>query len=185
MDELRKECWNNALNAFGTAYIFRKKAEKYKKLTSRLKFFGIAVPLTVGATAIGYGFNSEILKMSVILALPLTIIQLIVSLNAIINQWDNELSYSYESASENLVIALGYETIAKNPPKKSDLIVEMQVLKTKQESRDMQDDKHSISERDERMGMRYALRNYQRPCAGCGIVPESMIATECNICGNF
>lgn len=84
MDELRKDCWNNALHVFGTAYIFRGKAEKYKKLTSKLKFFGIAVPLTVGASATGFGIDSPILKWIVIIAAPLMIIQLVMSLSAVI-----------------------------------------------------------------------------------------------------
>ena len=186
MEELRKDCWNNALHAFGTAYIFRKKAEKYKKRTSILKFFGIAVPLTIGATASGYGLDSEILKWVIVVAVPLTIIQLIISVAAAVQKWDDELSYSYESASENLEIALKHESFAKYPPnEKSTLEGEMQILKTKQESRDKQDDKHSITEKEERMGMRYALRNYNRPCVTCGKVPTSMTPTSCNICGNF
>lgn len=58
-------------------------------------------------------------------------------------------------------------------------------LKTKQDARDIQDEKHSISEADEKRGMRYALRNYQRTCVSCGQVPTSMTSTSCNICGNF
>ena len=186
MDELRKDCWTKALHAFGTAYIFRIKAEKYKKLTSRLNFFGIAVPLTIGATASGYGFNSDILKWVIVLAAPLTVIQLIFSVAAVVRKWDDELSYSYESASENLEIALRYENLAKYPPSiKSTLENEISKLFIKQEARDKQDDKHSITEKDEKMGMRYALRNYQRKCSSCGDIPTSMTPTSCNICGNF
>lgn len=186
MDELRKDCWNNALHAFGTAYIFRGKAEKYKKLTSKLKFFGIAVPLTVGASATGFGIDSPILKWIVFIAAPLMIIQLVMSLSAVIYKWDEELAYSYESSSDNLSIAYKYENLAKYPPAvKENLENEMVKLKTKQDARDIQDEKHSISEADERKGMRYALRNFQRTCVSCGQVPTSMTSTKCNICGNF
>lgn len=187
MDELRKDCWNNAFHAFGTAYIFRIKAEKFKKYTSKLKFFGIAVPLTIGTTASGYGFDSKFLKLAIIISAPLTIIQLIVSVLATVNKWDEELSYSFESAAENSEIALRYENLAKYPPNNNKVLLEgeMAILKTKQESRDKQDDKHSITEKDERKGMRYSLKYYQRTCTGCGQIITSMKPSSCNICGNF
>lgn len=186
MKELRKDCWNNALHTFGTAYIFRKKAEKYKRLISSLKFFGIAVPLTIGATASGYGLDSEILKWVIFAAAPLTILQLIVSLLALVRKWDDELSYSYESASEHSEISIQYENLAKYPPNvKSVFQDKIGKLETQQKSRDKQDDKHSIIEKEERMGMRYALRKYQRNCAACGETPTSMTPTSCNVCGKF
>lgn len=186
MDNLRKDCWDNALHAFGTSYIFRTKAEKYKKLISSLKFFGLAVPVTVGLVALAYGYNSDLLKWTIFIATPLTIIQFFISLIATIKHWDSELSYSYESASENIEIAMRYESLAKYPPKVKDSFEkEIEILKTLQSSRDKQDDKHSVTEKDERKGMRYALRNYRRECSSCGKVPTSMIPSYCNVCGNF
>lgn len=186
MDELRKDCWDFALHAFGTAYIFRNRAVKYQKRTSLLKFFGIAVPLAVGATATGYGIHSEFLQLVLVIAAPLITVQLIISTIAVVYKWDEELAYSFESSSENSQISLRYEDLAKYPPSTTgELAKEMEVLKTMQSGRDNQDNKHKFTEKEERMGMRYALRNYKRACVGCGKVPTSMDPAECNICGNF
>ena len=63
-EKLRITCWNNATNAFGMAYIFDKKAQRHGFYTNMLKVLGIIVPVTVGATATGYGLDSNFLKLS-------------------------------------------------------------------------------------------------------------------------
>lgn len=35
------------------------------------------------------------------------------------------------------------------------------------------------------MGMRFALREFQRECVGCKITPLSMEYSECTVCGKF
>ena len=75
-EKLRTTCWNNATTAFGMAYIFDKKAQRQGFYTNMLKVLGIVVPVTVGATATGYGIDSTLLKGVVTIAIPLMIIQL-------------------------------------------------------------------------------------------------------------
>ena len=75
INKLRQYCWDNSLQTFGTSYIFSKRAYHFERLISSLKIFGIIVPIAVGATAIGYGFNSDILKYSIAISIPLTIIE--------------------------------------------------------------------------------------------------------------
>jgi rRNA maturation endonuclease Nob1 len=36
-----------------------------------------------------------------------------------------------------------------------------------------------------RMGMRYALREFQKECVGCSETPTSMEKSNCNVCGKF
>lgn len=184
--KLRQDCWDNSLQSFGKSYIFSKRADHFGHLISSLKVFGIIVPVAVGATASGYGFNSEILKYTIAISIPLSIIQLIISVFAVVNKWDDNLSYSFESVIDHNVLSDEFKKLGKLPPE--DFITfshEFEILETRLKSRIGQDSKFNIKERELRMGMRYALREFQRPCVGCKIVPLSMESTSCDVCGKF
>jgi mobilome CxxCx(11)CxxC protein len=183
---LRQDCWNESLQSFGKAYIFDKRAQRYSFYINLLKVFGIVVPVTVGATAIGYGFDSVLLKYSIALAIPLTIAQLIFSVCAIVYKWDDELSYSYEASQELSTLSDKFKRLAKTPPDDfKDFEHEFEILNTIIKTRNQQSSKHNLREWELRMGMRYSLREYQRKCAGCGEIPKSMEPTKCDVCGNF
>lgn len=184
--KIRLECKEKSFHALATTYIFREKVKKYSKFTSSLKFLGIGVPIAVGATAFGYGFNSDILKWALIFTTPLAIAQAIISGLAIVKKWDDELSYSYESASANASISEQYDKLAKRPPEnEEELKIEYEKINILCKSRDEQDDKHNITDKEERKGMRFALRQTNNKCIKCGEIPTSMKPTKCEVCGNF
>jgi len=188
IEQLRSECWDLALYAFGTSYIFSERALKLKKNIGCINYFGIVVPLTIGGVAIGYGVNSKLLVILIPIAAFLSVIQLIVFTWAIIKKWDEELSYSYESATANKLLADEFECLAKydhNTEESLSFFSKYQFLKAKNQSREEQDSKHSIIGHELRKGMRYALRNYKRECTGCKNIPISMKSTNCDVCGNF
>lgn len=185
-EKLRTSCWNNAITAFGTAYIFDKKAQRHGFYTNILKVFGIVVPVAVGATALGYGFNSVILKAIIALAIPLSIIQLIFSVFAVVHKWDDELAYSYEASQDLSLISDSFKKLGNLPPASfKELNDKYEILNTRLKARKQQNSKHKIREWELRMGMRYALREFQRKCVGCGEIPVSMKSTNCPVCGNF
>jgi hypothetical protein len=43
----RQQCWNRALEACGTWYIFQRRAKKLRSLRRVLTFFGILVPALI------------------------------------------------------------------------------------------------------------------------------------------
>src|SRR5690606_29624111 len=86
-ENLRKEAWDKAIHSFGKSYIFGKRAVFYNRWIRFLTILGIIVPVTIGATASGYGFDSEILKQTISISIPLTIFQLIISVFSIVNSW--------------------------------------------------------------------------------------------------
>jgi mobilome CxxCx(11)CxxC protein len=186
IEKMKFECWDNALHSLGTAYIYEQRSKDYKKKISRLKISSLIIPCFVGLVALGYGFNSNFLLYAIYIAIPLSIIQLLISVPANINNWDGELSYSYESNTDNSILSNNFDTLASRPPlDNNDFHHRIEVLKAKLASRETQDIKHPISEDEKRMGMRYALRYFQRECVGCKTVPVSMESTKCDVCGNF
>ena len=185
-NKLRTICWNNAITAFGTAYIFDKKAQRQSFYTNLLKVFGIIVPVTVGATALGYGLNSNILKLVIGLAIPLSIFQLIFSVFAVVHKWDDELAYSYEASQDLSLLSDSFRKLGNLPPENyKELDEKFEILNTRLKARTQQNSKHNIKEWELRMGMRYALREFQRPCVGCKKIPLSMESTDCDVCGKF
>jgi mobilome CxxCx(11)CxxC protein len=185
-DQLSIDAWNDSFHTFGKGYIFDKRAEKFSKYVNLLKVFGIVAPVAVGATAIGYGFNSTILKYMVVFAIPISIIQLMFSVLAVIFRWDEQLAYSYEASQDYNNLSSSFKKLAKFPPTEiAEFENRLELLKAKYQARSEQDAKHSVKEWELRKGMRYALREFQRKCVACNNVPTSMESTDCNVCGKF
>lgn len=186
IDKLRQECWNGALHTFGKSYIFVNRLKKYGQWINLLKASGIVVPAAIGGTALAYGYNSEYLALSISIAIPLTIAQLIISVFAVVFKWDDEFAYSIEASQHYSVLADNFKMLGQFPPNSfAELEKEYNVENTKLKSRIEQDSKHNLKEWELRKGMRYALREFKRECYGCGKVPKSLQSTDCDICGRF
>ena len=145
--KLRQECWNNALHTFGKAYIFSKRSRRYGFLVNLLKVFGIIVPVAVGATALGYGFQSSVLQNVIALAIPLSIVQLLISVFAVTFKWDDELAYSYEASTDHNNLSEEFKVLGNIPPDDfQKLFDEAKTANTKLRLRGEQDSKHNIHE---------------------------------------
>jgi mobilome CxxCx(11)CxxC protein len=185
IDKIRIESWDNSFHTFGTAYIFNKRAVRYSAFVTWLKVFGIVVPVVVGATVTGYGLDSDFLKWLIAIAIPLSIIQLVFSVLAVIYKWDEELAYSYEASKDHNFLSQEFKSLANIPIANDDLKSRFDILVTKLQSREEQDSKHNIMEWENRMGMKFALRQFKRECVGCHVTPVSMESTACDICGKY
>jgi mobilome CxxCx(11)CxxC protein len=185
-NKLRNACWDKSFHSFALGYIFDKKAQRYGFFVNMLKVFGIIVPTAIGATAIGYGLEAEILKYMIVVAIPLTISQLIFSVVAVTNKWDDKLAYAYEASQDLNLMYDDFKKLGNLPPKDfQELNEKYELLNTRYKSRAQQNSKQNIKEWEQRMGMRFALRETQKECVGCHVVPVSMESTECNVCGKF
>lgn len=185
-NKIRKKCWDRALHSFGKAYLFDKRVLKYSRYVNLLKVFGIVTPIAIGATALGYGFNASILKYVITIAIPISVVQLIFSVFAVVFKWDDELSYSLEASQDYNYISISFKKLGSLPPDSNEeLEKKFDVLKERHQARSQQDAKHRIKEWELRKGMRYALREFQKECTGCNTVPKSMKSTDCPVCGNF
>jgi mobilome CxxCx(11)CxxC protein len=185
-DNLRQDCWNDALHSFGTAYIYSKRSKKIGNLLKANNFLGIIVPVVIGGIVTSYNVSTDALGVILIIAAPISVLQLILSLLSLTNKWDDSYSYYLESTNDNGQLSNDYNNLGKYPPdNKNDLKFKKDSINVKYQIRNTSDTKYPLSDKERREGMRYSLRNFQRTCAGCNIMPIDMESTNCGVCGNF
>jgi mobilome CxxCx(11)CxxC protein len=185
-DKLRVETHHSSYNCTANGYIFEKRAERYKWRVTLIKALGIIVPAAVGITVLGYGIENDLLKKMTILAVPVTVIQFLISLWAIIYKWDDELAYAYEAIQSYEPLQKKFHDLANYPPTDfNSLKKEFDVIYKELSFRSQQDTSHSIRNWEKRMGMRYSLREHQTKCVECKDVPRSLKSTKCDVCGKY
>jgi mobilome CxxCx(11)CxxC protein len=185
-EKLRREIHNKSYDCDANRYIFEKRAERLKKRVTLIKALGALVPVIVGLTALGYGANNVFVKNLIVIAIPISILQFIISFWAIIYKWDDELSYSYEAIQAYNPLFTRYHNLAAYPPKSfKDLKGEFDLIDRELTLRVQQDTSHNIKNWERRMGMRYSLREHQCKCVGCNIIPLSLESTGCDVCGKY
>ncbi|OPY11275.1 MAG: hypothetical protein A4E69_02924 [Syntrophus sp. PtaB.Bin138] len=183
-NEKRRLCADAALKCHGTAYIFERRASSIRRRIKLLSFLGIAVPASVGAIIGAYSFDAEILRLILGVAAAIATIQLLLTIWSIVSGWNQSLAYYLESKSVNYRLSGQYERLSTSTTlSANDFDLEYRVLEREGDIRANLDNQHDISDKEKRMGMRYGLRRFQRPCAGCNLVPTTMKATNCGICG--
>ncbi|WP_159083457.1 mobilome CxxCx(11)CxxC protein [Streptomyces sp. P3] len=183
-DEYRRKCWDAALHAYGTGYIFQKRAERLKRKTDVLTWIGFVVPLLIGATVGTFG---QYKYWNVVLAVATAVaaLQLAMSLWSLVKRWTEELSYSSASATVNESLASRFAALGEDPPGLPTLRTQFEKLSIEDTARRDRDNERGVTEKERRMGMRAGLRKYQRPCAACHQVPTTMEPSGCGVCGQF
>ncbi len=177
---------NSALNCYGTAYIFEQRVLPLRIATKILSFSSLVGPLVIGALVIAVGTKGAIVGWALVLVIILSIIQIVVSLWAHVADWQNKLALYEDSKVENYMLASEFKDLADNTLlSDSKWRTKSEVLESKGEYRKINDLKRSITEEEKRMGMRYALRFYMRPCTGCNEVPKTIESSNCPVCGQF
>jgi mobilome CxxCx(11)CxxC protein len=105
--------------------------------------------------------------------------QLILTAWSLINRWQDRHAYALASMVDNYKIAQKYEHLGKNPPGDlKEFKFRQELLNAESSTRDTLDYQQGLSEKERRRGMRVALRQYQRACAGCREVPKSLKPTD-------
>lgn len=185
-DEQRNDCWDKAIHAFGTAYIFEQRYNNARKKLRRLSFLGIAVPASVGGIVVAFfGFDQlkPFLGWLIVLAALLSTIQLVFTVWSLVAKWEDQAVYGAESSVDNYEISRLYADLGKNNP--ADFDPKYQQLDLRNNIRSAEDGKKEITETEKRMGMKAALRKYQRACIKCQQVPFDLTSTNCPVCGNY
>lgn len=179
-----RRCRENAVHTFATSHIFEKRAEILKRRLLWVNYVGLAVPLLVGSVALSFDVDSwNTIK---IVAGAILLPQVLINLFSIVGGWVNDLPHANTSAIENDSLSTRFNALATSPPTKlSDLRQAVEKLEIEDEARRKQDTPQNIKPAEKRMGMRYALRKFERPCACCKLIPTSMKPTDCDVCGNF
>ncbi|WP_047707035.1 mobilome CxxCx(11)CxxC protein [Plesiomonas sp. ZOR0011] len=96
--EITREIAHIQFLSYGTIQIFEKRANTLRTLRSWLTFLGIVLPVTVGGVFISFGQSQDLMKVIVLVASVIGILQLILSTWALVAGWDS----SYESAIKSV-----------------------------------------------------------------------------------
>ena len=186
LDAIREQCRTNALYAFGTAYIFEQRAHYLRRRLRLITFLGIAVPAVGGASVLALGAASHAATVLISVLAVLGIAQFVVSIWAVICDWQGEYTYALESCNANMEQYSKYDSLGKDPPSTAnEAKAEFRLIEALAQCRDELDMKSGMTDQEKRMGMRAALRQLQKACAGCEKIPTSMVPTDCSVCGRF
>jgi mobilome CxxCx(11)CxxC protein len=185
-DAIRQDCWTKAIHSFGTSQIFVNRMASTKNKLRLVAFLGIVVPVAVGGVVTAFGTNFKYLEVVLLVASTVGLFQLILSVWALVAKWEDRLGFAIDSMNENARLAESFKSLGQNPPSlERDLERDYAVLNAHYETRQLLDNRECLTEKEKRFGMRAALRQFQKACAGCKKVPVSLEPTICDVCGNF
>lgn len=180
-----QQAWRAAYDAFATGYMFEQRRITLGKRLRLNNFVHLVVPLAVGASALAFGVVAATWEVVIWIAGVLGVAQVIVSLWALNERWEERLAHASESASANHDLARRFRTLAENPPEIAEFARRLDILMAENQQREQADYKQDLTDAEKRAGHRATLRQFRKQCSGCGKVPTSMTATSCDICGNF
>jgi len=181
-----QDCWNRACDCFATAKIFEKRALEYRKKLNWLSYLGIGVPAVFGGMALAWGkgvLDNRIVMFVIAIA---GIVQIAMSVAALIHHWAEEHAYSNRSASTNFQLSDEFKILAPqsvSPP--PNFQHDLDKLLTRDRSQTTLDNEKHVTDQEKSRGHRHALRQFQRTCAVCNQKPTDMNPTNCKTCGDF
>lgn len=179
------DVWTSTVHAFGTGYIFEQRANRLRLRLQILNFVSFVVPVMVGGLVLTYGTKLAQLPAVVSVMGAVGLVQVVVSLWALVAGWVETYGYALRSMEANNALAREYEILVNSAFGASEMSSRFVVLRGQDKVRQAEDGNQGVTEREKRLGMRAALRRYQKPCAGCHKVPVDMKSTACGVCGDF
>ena len=184
--ELRRKCSDNALQSYGKAYIFEQRNHLFHFRLTMLKWLGIAVPLLVYGIICSFKLSSAWQTGIIAVASVVSTALLVLSAWAMAANWDEQYSKSLQSQLDFIELAKLYRELGTST------LFSVQAYRAEVARFDSIFDRADrlamelrISDNEKRMGMRAALREFQRACVGCKVVPTDINSTNCDVCGNF
>ena len=185
IENIRKECHENKFHCYGKSYVYGERVNIYERRLRIINFIGIIVPLMFGGFALTYGVSS-INETAIYIGGGILFVQLFFSAFALVFKWDDELAYSLEATRDHNLLSQDFKTLGQFPPATLDEIINRyNILNEKLKSRNEQDVKHDLSDKERIKGMRWSLREYKRACVSCGKIPYSIEKTDCPVCGKY
>ncbi len=184
IEQLKKECADCRFHSFGTAKLFERRAKMYKKNRNLITFLGLVVPLIIGATVLSFSAESEIFKTIMVpIAGFLTILQLVVSLWALVSRWDEKNDYAVSAIKSNIRLSTEFNRLCNSEERV--INNEISNLRIEYNRINQEDTAHGVTEKEIRWGMKKALMHYKLNCATCSQKAVSMKPSKCDTCGNF
>ncbi|MEX2375003.1 MAG: mobilome CxxCx(11)CxxC protein [Dehalococcoidia bacterium] len=179
---LRQQAWKGAIDCFGTAHIFERRARRLKYATRALDFGAVGVPAVVGALALADWLTGWVLAAATLLLL----LQLTLAVWSATASWTERLGFCSQSAADNSHLSRRYRRLAEAPPRDTnELRRELELIHVEYDYRSRSDEQQHVTERERKRGHRAGLRQFGRACHACGRVPGDMTSTDCGVCGQF
>ena len=183
-NKMRSECWDKAMQAFGTSYIYQKRTKRLNFWLTWSKTTGFVLPVLLGGMVANYYEHKDIMDFSLLVVTPVAVAQLVFSAILTAQNVDANLTKYISLSTKNLMLSVDFKELGNYPPSTvEDLRTKFTTLVERERS--LTEDDIDLTDKENRKGMRYGLREFQRPCAGCKNVPSSMSGTKCDVCGNF
>lgn len=180
------EAGQRALFCFGTAKIVENRMKRLKLANRIIKFLGLFIPLIIGGIVLSFGSCSTLQPMFTPILGALALVQLVLSLWALVANWDQMIIDYSESKTKNLYLCDVLIDIYRNytdDETKYDSIYKEFILRDTQQ-RDNDNKNFNFSDKEKRLGMRYGLWLYQWPCAECNKIPNLRKPDKkCSVCG--
>lgn len=184
MSTFQELCLNKELDSYGTSRVFKQRMDKLFFKRNLVTYLGVAVPALVGASALAFG--TKVFEFLVYPAGVAVVIQLGVSLWAIVAQWDGKFAYAVNAMQANLRICQSWKSLRANPPpNQQDAQDAFDLLSAEDGRQEAADLTQNIKDSEIRYGMRMSLYQYRVACAVCKLVPENPKPTDCHTCGKF
>ena len=182
-ETLLKLCREKEFHAYGTSRIFERRAERYGNGRTWITYFGIVIPLLVGATAMAFGADSSLFPGLLYFAGFLAIIQLAISVWSVVARWDERHGQALESSRANTRLYNLWKKLGEHPTSQlSERVEEARSIDHDQEQRDLAS---GITDKEKRFAMHEALFYFRKPCPTCKVIPQSKKPSECDMCGNY
>ncbi|MEV6527929.1 mobilome CxxCx(11)CxxC protein [Longispora sp. NPDC051575] len=180
-----EKCRDNAIHTFGTSIIFQRRARRIKLKLQLQTYFGILLPLITGGIVLSFGTTGAFLPLLIsafgVLGLPL----LAISLWSLVAGWSDQLTAATDSVSANEILVKRYSDLADSGMSATKVKIEFDLIQLDDHNRKQLDLKQHVSEKEMRFGLRAGLRQFQRKCGTCQLVPTSLKPTSCGVCGDF
>jgi mobilome CxxCx(11)CxxC protein len=182
---LRARCWNQRVECFGTAWIFERRAALLRKELLALSYASLILPVLVGGIGLTYG-AAAIPTWLIFGAGAVGLVLLVISAAATVYSWVDALMYATEATTSHLRLSRAYENLAHWPPDDlRDFQHRVELLDAEYQTREDQDARRDVSPAEQRAGMRWALRQFQKECSGCDSAPIDMTPGDCPVCGRY
>jgi len=186
LHEQRQHCIAEALHCFGTSAVFGERARLLRRRIGAISYLGVALPGLVGVAVASFGIAAGVTAIFIGVAAACSIPLFALSAWSLAQNWPDQLAYAEESRTANRRLSDAFARMAKDQTLSQRAYkTDLRLLDQENDARSTLDEKRYVSEDEKRFGMRAALRQLQKTCAGCSRVPQSLDSTDCDVCGNF
>lgn len=185
--DLKDSCNEHMFWCYGTKAIFQRREGRLKWLREWITYLGIIGPVVIGSAVGAFGRDWKIMGVEVVpwvvaVASIVGIVQIVLSVWALVARWDEAYGAAQESIRGNNELYHKFRSLRDMPPQ--DYMGELEMLRQENTRQEASDYRQSISEKEKRYAYHESMRYLGNPCRGCQLVPSG-VATKCSTCGRW